>query len=244
MNKLEHLTEFQRLLEDYAPSDVSKKILKQTNLVLLVAPTSAGRNTIIRELHKTGEYSYIVSDTTRIPRENDGIMEQNGVEYWFRTEEEVLADLRAGKYIEAAVIHQQQVSGISIRELQKANDKDKIAITDIEIAGVHSIVSHKPDTNVIFVLPPGFEAWQDRLKHRGEMTQEELKRRMESACQELADALEHDYYTFVINGTVESATEQIHMLAKMGSVEREEQNHGRRLAEQLYIETQAFLKSL
>ena len=130
MNELRQLTEFQDLLANYQLSKGALQTLSQTQLVLLVAPTSSGRNHLIRELMKTDDYYYIVSDTTRRPRTNDGIMEQSGVEYWFRDEADVLSDIRDGKYLEAAVIHQQQVSGISIRELQKATDLGKIAITD------------------------------------------------------------------------------------------------------------------
>src|SRR5947209_4084329 len=123
MNELVHKAEFHTLLADYKLSKASLLTLSQTKLVLLVAPTSSGRNTIIRELLKTGDYYFIVSDTTRKPRVNDGIPERDGVEYWFRSEEEVLEDIKQGKYLEAAVIHEQQVSGISIRELQKANEQ-------------------------------------------------------------------------------------------------------------------------
>src|SRR3546814_14273785 len=98
-----------------------------------------------------------VSDTSRKPRVNDGIPEQNGVEYWFRSEAEILNDLKAGKFLEAAIIHNQQVSGISIRELQRVGDEGKIAITDIEIVGVHNLIQAKPYATAFFVLPPIFE---------------------------------------------------------------------------------------
>src|SRR5688572_22018689 len=98
-NKLEHLKEFQEILADYHISSSGKKILANTKLALLVGPSSAGRNTIIDALVKTGEYHSIVSDTTRKPRSNNGVTETDGVEYWFRTEEDMLGDLRAGKFL-------------------------------------------------------------------------------------------------------------------------------------------------
>lgn len=244
MNKLAYIDEFHKILANYKLSQTSLHALSQTELVLLVAPSSSGRNTLIRQLLKTGDYYFIVSDTTRDKRTNDGVPEQNGVEYWFRAEEEVLADIKAGKYLEAAVIHNQQVSGISVRELQKASDTGKIAITDAEIAGVQNAVKLKPDTIAIFVLPPNFEEWQRRIKHRGDMGPEEYKRRMQSAAIELADALKHDYYKFVINESVEQAAEQVNIIAKLDVVDPETQAHGRDLAERLYLDTQALLQSL
>lgn len=244
MNKLERLREFQKVLADYKVSAASKRILEQTQLVLLVAPTSAGRNTIIRELVKTNEYHFIISDTTRNPRVQDGLLEQNGVDYWFCSEDEMLQDLKAGNFLEAAVIHNQQVSGISIRELKAARDEGKTAITDIEIVGVHNVVQAKPDAIAIFVLPPSFGEWQKRIKKRGQMHGAEFRRRLESAAWEYAAALEHHYYHFIINDTVESATEQIHELVKLRMVDKIAQNHARDLAERLYLETQKFLKKL
>jgi guanylate kinase len=244
MNKLTHLQEFTGLLDDYQPSAESLHILSQTKLVLLVAPTSSGRNTLIRQILKTGDYYNIISDTTRLPRVNDGVLEQDGVEYWFRDETDMLRDIRAGKYLEAAVIHQQQVSGISIRELEKAKREEKIAITDAEIVGVANVISYKPDTIAVFVLPPSFEEWQRRIKHRGKMSPEEYKRRMTSAEVEYSAALACDYYKFVINDSIDNAVSSINQIAKLSSIDDEEQLRAKTLAEQLLIETRSLLKSL
>lgn len=241
MNKLEHLAEFQRLLANYHVSGASKRVLDTTKLVLLTAPTSAGRNTIIRELLKTDEYHFIISDTTRKPRINDGILEQNGVEYWFRSEEDVLNDLKAGKYLEAEILHLQQVSGISIRELKKASSQGKTAITDVDMLGVHNIIQAKADTIAILVLPPSFAEWQRRIKYRGEMDAEEHRRRMQTACKIFAAALKHNYFNFVINDKLGAAIEQVHQLAKFGKQDDEAQRYGRQLAQKLYNETEAFL---
>lgn len=247
MNKLRYINDLKRLLKDYQPSKESLLTLSKVQLVLLVAPTSTGRNTVIRELMKTGDYHFIISDTTRNPRSNDGVMEKNGVEYWFRLEEDVLEDVKNGKYLEAAVIHNQQVSGISVRELEKAKTAKKIAITDAEIAGAESAIKRKSDTLVIFLLPPSFEEWQRRLKARGEMNKDEYKNRMISAAKELKTALEKDYYRFIINDSVENATEQINKLVKKfesGSRDIVDDKKSRALAEDLHAQTNSLIESL
>ncbi len=243
MNRLERLQEFQEVLSNYQISDSSKQTLKETRLVLLVAPTSAGRNTIIRQVVRTGEFEFIVSDTTRHPRINDTVLEQDGVEYWFRSEEQVLTDLKTGKFLEAAIIHNQQVSGISIRELKRIHDGGKIGITDIEIIGVRNIMKFKPDAFAIFVLPPSFEEWQRRFKHRGPMSEAEFKRRLESALIEFKAALEEPYYSFVINQKCEDAVKDIQEIVHNGKPSDKLQAEGRKLATELLTETQRFLKS-
>jgi len=242
-NKLSRLKEFHSILNDYRIGNRGTEILSQTKLALMAAPTSSGRNTIIRELIKTGKYHYLVSDTTRRPRVNDGLLEKNGVEYWFRSEDEILADLKDGKFLEAAIIHEQQVSGISLREVETAIKEHKIAVTDIEMAGVETITAVKPDSIVFFVIPPDFGEWQRRIKHRGAMTPAEHRRRMASALQEFEHALNHKYYTFVVNDTVDNALEQIHTKAVLGFNDLMNQVRGRTIVEHLYLETQKHLKT-
>lgn len=241
MNTLTYLHEFEQVLRDYRISSESKKILSQTKLALMVSPSSVGRNTLIRELLKTGHYHFIISDTTRSPRINDGVLERNGVEYWFRGENDILADLRAGKFLEAAIIHNQQVSGISLREIEQAKHEGRVAITDIEIVGADTIISVKPDTLAFFVLPPSFEEWQRRIKTRGHMNDEEYRRRMKSAGVEYKHAIEKDQYIFVVNDKLSKAVDYIQQIVKDGLIDDTFQSQGRHLAQQLYTQTKAWL---
>jgi guanylate kinase len=243
MNELARIADFRLALQNYHLSKVALQTLSTTKLVILVAPTSSGRNTIIWQLLNTGDYYFIVSDTTRKPRMNDGVMERNGHEYWFRSEDEVLEDIRQGKYLEAAIIHNQQVSGISIREIQKAQDAGKIAVTDADISGADNATKYKPDTIAIFVLPPSFEEWQRRIQHRGSMDPAEFKRRMQSACKEFETALNRSYYRFIINDSIEHSAEQVNQIAKLETTDSELQYRARELCEQLLIATQTYLET-
>jgi guanylate kinase len=195
--KLEHYQQFKETLDNYQVSQRALKATENLRLVLLLGPTSAGKSTIIRHQLQTGRYYLVVSDTTRPPRENDGVIEQNGKEYWFKTEKEMLAGLKAGEYLEAEIIHDQQVSGISIRELEKAKQQGKIAINDVDSKGVHNILRVKPDTIVVMLIPPSFEEWLRRLAGRGYMSPEEQRRRFETALRVLQQALENDYYLLI-----------------------------------------------
>jgi guanylate kinase len=244
VKRLKHLKEFQEILDTYHVSDTGKNILKKTNLVLLTGPTASGRNTIINELVETGNYYFIVSDTTRAPELRDGRMEQNGRQYFFRSEEEILEDLKQGLFLEAELIHNQQVSGMSMREIEKAASLEKIAITDIDILGVQNVVEAKPDTFCVLVLPPDFQEWQRRIIHRGFMKTEEVRRRLETAVRVFTIALERDYFKFILNDTVDNAAIYINLLAHFGQYDKEYQKKCRILAEKLLKETEDHLKTL
>jgi guanylate kinase len=195
---LRQYQDFKEVLANYHMSERARAALDGLQLVLLVAATSTGRNTVINELVSSQGYYFIVSDTTRPPQFRDGKMEENGVQYFFRSEEDMLTDLRAGEFFEAELIHEQQVSGISIRELEKAKNLNKIAITDVDIGGINNAINVKSDTKAIFLLPPSFEEWQSRLTGRGRMTEHEIRNRLKTADKIFTDGLNNKNFNFVI----------------------------------------------
>jgi guanylate kinase len=212
-NKLSRYQDFKTVLATYHMSDRAKQALEGLHLVLLVAPTSTGRNTVIKQLVEHLNYYFVVSDTTREPQVRDGKLEENGVQYFFRTEEQVLADLEKGEFLEAALIHEQQVSGISVRELEKAKSLNQVAITDIEVIGADNILKVNPDVRAVFLLPPSFEVWQNRILSRGHMSNFELKNRLTSAVSELEAAKHHNYYHYVITEDVKQSAAIIDAIA-------------------------------
>jgi guanylate kinase len=240
MSGLTHYQEFSEILRDYRMSERAQQALKELKLVLLIAPTSGGRNTIIRYLVGTEGYHYIVSDTTRAPRINDGILEENGREYWFRSEEEVLQDLRAGEYLEAEILHSQQVSGISIRELEKAQQQNKVAVTDIDLEGIHNILKAKPGTWAVMIVPPSFDEWQRRIAGRGVMSPQEYDRRLETAYKIFDDGLKQTYYQFVISENVEQSAAIIKAIVNGGH--NPHQDRGRTLVSDLHTHLKETLR--
>ncbi|MBI2592339.1 hypothetical protein HYW36_02570 [Candidatus Saccharibacteria bacterium] len=239
--KLNFYDDFKKVLLDYKISERARQALAGLPLVLMVAPTSTGRNTMIRELLKTGKYYFVVSDTTRPPQIRDGKMEEHGVEYFFRSEEEVLNDLKRGEFLEAAIIHEQQVSGISIRELEKAKKYKKVAATDIEVIGTDNIILAKPDAVAVFLVPPSFEEWQKRLNSRGQMSPPEMNNRLVSAAKELKAALTRDYYHFVVADDLARTVPLVDKIAH-GSNDQAEQQRGQALIKELSKELQQKLE--
>lgn len=245
MPKLNYIDEFHAALKDYRLSAHALQILKNTRLVVLTAPTASGRNTIINELLRTNDYNFIVSDTTRPPRLNNGILEQNGREYFFRDESEMLQDIKDGNFLEAEVIHEQQVSGISIRELEKASQEHRSAITDMDIGGVSNVLALKPDTIAVLVLPPSFETWHERIFSRGDMGPAEHRRRLQTAERILASGLNSSSkLKIIINDDLTDAAEEVHELVQNGSFSKAQQSAGIALAKQLHDDTQTALSNL
>lgn len=245
MPELKYIDEFHEALKNYHLSEHALQILSQIKLVVLTAPTASGRNTIINELLRTNEYNFVVSDTTREPRINNGIIEQNGREYFFRDERDMLDDIKNGDFLEAEVIHEQQVSGISMRELEKASLEHRAAITDMDIGGVSNILDLKPDTIAVLILPPSFDTWHERIFSRGDMGDKEYRRRLQTAARILKSGIhESSELKIIINDDLTDAAEEVHELVQNGAFSDEQQQRGIALAEQLLADTTAALKNL
>lgn len=236
---LKHYQEFKNILADYHVSDHAKSILDKTQLVLMSGPFAGGRNTLINRLVETGRYTFIVSDTTRPRQLRDGKLEKSGVQYWFRTEEEILADLKKGEFLEAEIIHEQQVSGISIRELEKASAQNKVAVNEVEIGGIQNVMSIKPDTIAIILLPPSYEEWQRRAEKRGKIAPEDYNRRMRSALKIFKIAMERSDFNFIISENVDDSARAIDLL--MSGQPNPHQQAGRELIKDFYAQTLAAL---
>lgn len=249
MNELAHLAEFQALLgnqnKKYVPSAESQKIVQQASIGLFAGPTNAGRNTIIDKLVQTGRYYFVISDTTRSPKLRNGRREQDGVNYWFRSEMEVLADIRAGKFVEAAIIHEQQVSGMSVREIAKAYEQGKTAVTDIEMRGVENVRAINPQAMALFVLPPSFDEWQARLQQRGDLGADgvELGNRLRSSVKEFQEALQKPYFWFVINDDLDEAVRYTDQILTEKKADPAVQQAGHKLSEELLAITTTYLQS-
>ena len=227
-----NLNAIKDLLNGYAPTKDVTIELNKIQLTLLVAPTAAGRNSVIKHLVDLGDYHYIISDTTRPPRRNNGKLEKNGQVYWFKKESDFLGSLRKGEYIEAAVIHNQQASGININELIKASNENKYAITDIDFVGCSSILSLSKNVVPIFLLPPSFDVWMDRLNGRGVLSKDELQRRLFSAKKELNFALDNTNLTYVINNDLDDTVHKIDNLVRCNKI-LENQNKAKKLIKEL-----------
>ncbi len=241
VNYLKQLSDFERILKDYYPSKSCIEVFRSVPQVILVGPTAAGRNTMINLLVQTGKYRMIVSDTTRNKRVNNGILEENGKEYWFKSEDEFLAGVEKGEYIEAAIIHQQQVSGAHINEYKKAHKSGLIAVKEIEPNGAELYYELNSGLLAIFLLPPNFDVWMRRLRGRGHIEELEVIRRLQSAQEEISGALKKDYFQFVINNEIHEAAHAVDELAHGRKPDPAKQEHGRDHAKLLMQEVIDYL---
>ncbi len=241
---LTKLKEFKEVLENYQASDHARSVLTRAPFVVMSGVAGGGRNTLINYLVDNGPYYFIISDTTRPPKVRDGKLEQHGVNYFFRTEEDLLGDLEKGEFLEAEIIHNQQVSGTSIREIEKAQEQKRIPIHDFELGGAEVVYKLSPEAVIIGLLPPSFEDWQYRLNAREEMHGHEFKNRMETAVKVLESMLERPYLKFVISGDLNDSSAHLRHIVEHGHYTEEQHEKGLETARTILHKTRKLVETL
>jgi len=231
--KLHDVEAFRKALVDYKVSKHAHEVLDGMKFVVVSGIAGGGRNTVINRLVEDYGYFFVISDTTRPPKVRDGAMEQNGVQYYFRSEEDMLRDIQNGEFIEAEIIHEQQVSGTSIRELERAKESGKTAIHDFEFGGANNVARVKADAFIIGLLPPNYDEWIRRLKSRETMSDTEFMSRMRTAKKVIGNMLEHTYFRFVISDDIDKCAETIRNIVEHDAYDDAMAERGRQVAEEL-----------
>lgn len=190
-------------IHDYHPSDQTLQRLRQVKTVIFTGITAAGKNTIMAHLIDSGGFSEIITSTTRAPRENNGQMEQNGREYYFIDFEKAAQLIENKGYVEVKQVHD-NVYGTLASEYQRVYDEGTVAIADIDVQGADEFLGFDArELYVLFVVPPSFDVWFERLKGRYggslEGRREDIIARFRSAQKEIAHALKNPAFIPVMN---------------------------------------------
>jgi guanylate kinase len=199
-------------INQYKPSSETIQKVNQLTLVIVASVVAGGKNTVTAEMIRRGGYRQIITNTTRAPRANEGVMETDGVEYHFMDLEkaEQLIDDRA--FVEVKYVHG-NVYGSTIAELEQITRDGDIAIGDVDVQGVTEYLAIKPDTHAIFLLPPSVDTWLARLTKRyGNLDDhaDDLATRFQSAISEITHVMSDKRFIMVVNDDLGTTVDRIH----------------------------------
>ena len=168
--------------------------------------SGAGKGTVMKRLlEKYDNYALSISVTTRKPREG----ERNGIEYFFRTREEVEAMIQEDQLLE----HAEYVGnyyGTPRFYVEDMLSQGKNVILEIEIQGAMKIKEKIPEAVLVFVTPPTIEELRSRLTGRGTETADVIASRLRRAAEESEVMNNYDY--ILINDQVEGCVDQLHQI--------------------------------
>jgi guanylate kinase len=170
---------------------------------VITGPSGVGKGTLIRLLREEiPELRLSTSATTRAPRAG----EENGVDYWFLSDEEFERRVQAGDFVEWAEYSGRRY-GTLREELDRHTDGGSPVVLEIEVQGARQIRKAMPEAIQIFIAPPSAEALRDRLVGRGTDEGAEVERRLKVAEEELEarDEFEH----VVVNDRLEDSLAEL-----------------------------------
>lgn len=171
--------------------------------MIISAPSGAGKTSICYEvLRRVDEAEYSVSVTTRNRRPN----ERDGVDYHFISEDEFPKMVERGELAEWAEVHG-ALYGTLMAKLSGAVERGRVVILDIDGQGAKSLKKSYPDSVLVFIFPPSPSALEERLANRGTDEEATIRKRMESAPQEVENVELYDYV--VVNKDFEESVQQI-----------------------------------
>ncbi|MDE7165227.1 MAG: guanylate kinase [Clostridiales bacterium] len=171
-------------------------------LFVVSGPSGAGKSTICtRVIEKTG-MKQSVSVTTRPPRPH----EVEGVDYFFRTEEQYQQMIAAGEFLETAEVHK-NFYGTPKAPVFENLENGYDMLFDIDYHGARAIKRKYPDAIAIFIMTPDFETLEERLRNRGTETEASLKTRLSAAKRELGKYELYDYIVF--NDNADQAIQEV-----------------------------------
>jgi len=169
------------------------------HLFIVAAPSGAGKTTLVRALLKADpRIKLSVSYTTRPPRPG----ETDGVDYHFVSEEQFLAMMKAGEFLESAKVHGCYY-GTSQAWAENVMRQGDDLLLEIDWQGAAQVRKIFPNAVSIFILPPSEDALRERLNKRGLDSDEVIARRLANAHEEIQHVAEFDYV--IINTVFDDA---------------------------------------
>lgn len=176
---------------------------KPGSLFIVAAPSGAGKSSLVNALLAQEPGIVLsVSFTTRPPRPG----EQHGREYFFASEAEFLEREANREFLESAKVHGNYY-GTSRLVIEEQNRAGKDVLLEIDWQGAQQVRKQFPEAVGIFILPPSIAALEQRLRKRGQDSDDVIARRVFNAAGEIAHAAEFDYV--IINENFDTALSQL-----------------------------------
>jgi guanylate kinase len=171
-------------------------------LFIVTGASGTGKTTLVREaLRRIPGVQFSVSATTRAPRAG----ERDGVDYRFLSREAFDSAVEAGDFLEWAEVHGNRYGTLKA-PVDHALASGSSILLEIDRRGASQVREKAPEAISIFILPPGLETLEQRLRDRSTDSEEVIRRRVADAMDQIQHCGSFDF--LLVNNVLESAHDQ------------------------------------
>ncbi|MBU2652081.1 MAG: guanylate kinase [Bacteroidetes bacterium] len=182
----------------------------QGRVVIISAPSGAGKSTIIREVMASGfPLEFSVSACSRTMRPG----EENGKDYWFLTSDEFREKIEKNEFLEWEEVYKDHYYGTLRSELERIWSKGHHVLIEADVYGGLNIKTQYPDRSMsIFIMPPSVDELRERLIRRSTDEIGSINTRVEKAMEEISLAEKFD--VIIVNENINQAVEETKRVIK------------------------------
>lgn len=176
--------------------------MQANKLFVFSGASGVGKSTVLKQIMEARpELIFSVSATTRKPREG----EVEGVNYYFVTRQTFEQMINRKEFLEYN-LHDGNYYGTPWPQLAEKLERGH-AVLDVEPNGAFNVKAVRPDAVLIFIMPPSWEVLEQRLRGRGDTSEEQIELRLERARWEMEQRDKYDYV--VVNDELNACVNEI-----------------------------------
>ena len=186
-------------------------------LYIVAAPSGAGKSSLVNAcLARDPGIRLSISFTSRAPRPG----ERHAEHYHFVSVEEFQRMVAAGDFFEHALVHGDW-KGTARQSVEPQLAAGKDVLLEIDWQGARQVRAQVPEAVSVFILPPSREALEQRMRARGQDSEQVIRQRLAAAREEMSHYDEFDYV--IVNETFAVAVEEMCSIFTASRLRRERQ---------------------
>ena len=192
-------------------------------LFIVAAPSGAGKSSIVNAvLACTPGIALSISYTSRAARPG----ERHAQHYHFVDKAEFERMVAAGDFFEHALVHG-DYKGTAVQSVEPQLAAGQDVLLEIDWQGARQVKAKVKDALGVFILPPSRQALEQRMRARGQDSEEVIAQRLAAAREEMGHYGEFDYV--IVNETFAVAVDEMCAIFTASRLRREAQvaRHGR-----------------
>jgi guanylate kinase len=174
-------------------------------LIVISGPSGVGKDSVVQRMKERGlPFHFVVTATDRPPRPN----EVHGQDYYFYTTAKFERMIEENELLENAWVYGQH-KGIPKAHVREALASGSDVVMRVDVQGAETVKKLLPAAITVFLMCESEEELVARLRERRTESEEALKRRLDTAREEMACIPNFDYVVVNRHDDLDGAVDDV-----------------------------------